>query len=258
QFHYAFKTLNGTGTITAKVESVSYTHAWAKAGVMIRETLEPGSAHAFACLTPGNGVAFQGRTAPDGSSFSTNQSGITTPYWIKLERDVSGYFTVSHSVDGSDWESVGNSIPTNIPMNSSVYVGLALTSHNSALTCEAVFSNVTISGVFGQQWMNQDIGIIGNDIEPMYVALSNTAGTSAVVYHDDPNAAATDTWTEWVIPLQDFAGQGVNLADVDRIAIGLGTQGNMTIPGGSGTMFFDDIRLYRSRPQPQPEAETQP
>jgi len=79
------------------------------------------------------------------------------------------------------------------------------------------------------------------------VAVSNSAGTPAVVVHDDPAAATTDTWTEWVIPLQAFADQGINLTNVDRIAIGLGTKGNMTISGGSGKMFFDDIRLYRSR-----------
>jgi len=253
EFHYAFKTLTGPGTIIAKVQSVSDTHAWAKAGVMIRETLEPGSAHAMVCVTPGNGVAFQGRTETDGSSFSTNETDITAPRWVKLERDVMGNFTASHSADGSTWVPVGNSIPTLVTMSSSVFVGLALTSHNTALTCEAVFSNVTITGTVGQQWMNQDIGIVGNDSEPLYVALSDAAGTSAVVYHDDENAATIDTWTEWVIPLQAFADQGLNLADVDRIAIGLGTQGNMTIPGGSGKMFFDDIRLYRLRPETEPE-----
>jgi hypothetical protein len=65
------------------------------------------------------------------------------------------------------------------------------------------------------------------------------------MYHDNPDAATFDIWTEWVIPLQTFADQGINLADVDRIVIGLGTKGNMTAPGGSGKMFFDDIRLYR-------------
>jgi len=79
------------------------------------------------------------------------------------------------------------------------------------------------------------------------VAVSNSAGTPAVVIHDDPAAAQIDTWTEWVIPLQTFADQGIVLTNVDRIAIGLGTQGNMTIPGGSGKMFIDDIRLYQPR-----------
>jgi len=70
------------------------------------------------------------------------------------------------------------------------------------------------------------------------------------VVHDNPAAAQIDTWTEWVIPLQTFADQGIALTNIDRIAIGLGTQGNMTIPGGSGKMFFDDIRLYQQRSAP--------
>jgi hypothetical protein len=92
------------------------------------------------------------------------------------------------------------------------------------------------------------IGEPNNSDEPLYVAVSNSTGTPAVVVHDDPAAATiVDTWTEWVIPLEAFADQGIVLTNVDRIAIGLGTQGNITIPGGSGKMFFDDIRLYRSR-----------
>jgi hypothetical protein len=68
------------------------------------------------------------------------------------------------------------------------------------------------------------------------------------VYHNDPNAAGVEVWTEWIISLQKFVDQGINLTDVDRIAIGLGIQGNRTIPGGRGKMYFDDIRLYRPRP----------
>ena len=89
--------------------------------------------------------------------------------------------------------------------------------------------------------------LASNAPEPLYVVVSNSACTSAIEVHDDPAAAQIDTWTEWVIPLQAFADQGITLTNVDRIAIGLGTQGNMTIPGGSGKMFFDDIRLYRPR-----------
>ncbi|HUT45642.1 MAG TPA: LamG domain-containing protein [Sedimentisphaerales bacterium] len=247
QFHFAYKMLTGPGSIVAKVESVQNTHAWAKAGVMIRETLDAGSKQAIACVSPGSGVAFQGRIAADGDSFSTSQAGITAPCWVKLERDFSGNFSVQHSANGSAWQPVENAIPMNIPMNTSVYVGLALSSHDASLTCEAVFSNVTITGTAGPQWMSQDIGIIGNNLEPLYVAVSNKTGAPAVVYNDNPDAAVTNIWTEWIIPLQAFADQGVNLADIDRIAIGLGTKGNMTTAGGSGKMFFDDIRLYRPR-----------
>jgi hypothetical protein len=90
-------------------------------------------------------------------------------------------------------------------------------------------------------------GISDNSAEPLYVAVSNSTGAPAIVVHDDANAAQIDTWTQWVIPLSSFADQGIVLTDVDKIAIGLGTQGNITIPGGSGKMYIDDIHLYRPR-----------
>jgi hypothetical protein len=212
---------------------------------MIRETLDGGSKHAFACITPGNGVASQGRIGTGGDSFNTAESGITAPHWVKLERDMAGNFSVSHSADGTTWDSVAAAIPTNIPMSSTVNIGLALTSHDADLTCEAVFSNVTMTGTVTGQWANQDIGIATNDAEPLYVAIANTGGVPAVVAHDDPRAATINTWTEWVIPLQAFTDQGVNLADVDSIAIGLGNKSGIASSGGSGMMYFDDIRLYR-------------
>ena len=245
EFHYAYKTLNGAGTITARVVSLQNTHDWAKAGVMIRETLDPGSRNAFACVTPGNGVSSQVRVDTDNASTSDNQTGLTAPYWVKLERDVAGNFTVTHSANGTSWSPVETAIPNRVLMSANVYIGLALTSHNAGVTCQAVFSNVTTTGAVSGQWAHQDIGIASNAAEPLYVALSNAAGTPAIVAHDDPAAATIDTWTEWIIPLQAFADQGINLTNVDKIAIGLGNKGDAAAAGGSGTMFFDDIGLYR-------------
>jgi len=247
EFHFASKILTGPGSIIAKVESLQRTNVWAKAGVMIRETLEDGSKHAFACVTPGSGVAFQNRAEPGGGSLNTNFGDFTAPYWIKLERDMGGNFTGYHSADGSSWQLINEGPATNIPMTSNVYIGLALTSHDPTLTCQAVFSNITMTGNVSGQWASQDIGITSNDAEPLYVAVSNTAGQPALVVHDDANASQIGTWTEWVIPLQAFSDQSIDLTDVDRIAIGLGTKGNVTTPGGSGKMFFDDIRLYQTR-----------
>jgi hypothetical protein len=88
-------------------------------------------------------------------------------------------------------------------------------------------------------------GISDNAAETLYVALNG----SAVVSHDNPNAAQIDRWTEWTIDLQAFADQGVNLANVNTIALGLGNRNNPQV-GGSGTMYFDDIRLYRPPPTP--------
>jgi hypothetical protein len=82
-----------------------------------------------------------------------------------------------------------------------------------------------------------------NAAEPLYVSVANTAGAPAVVAQDDLNAAQTGIWTQWIIPLQAIADQGITLTNVDKFAVGLGTKSGTAGPGGSGTIFIDDIRL---------------
>jgi hypothetical protein len=81
-----------------------------------------------------------------------------------------------------------------------------------------------------------------NAAEPLYIAISNTTGSPAVTANDDPSAATIRSWTQWRIPLQVFADQGINLTNVDKIWIGLGSKGGAAV-GGTGTVFIDDIRL---------------
>ena len=100
--------------------------------------------------------------------------------------------------------------------------------------------------------MHQDVGILGNDAEPLYITVTDSTGASAVVQHDDANASTIDVWTEWSVDLQRIADQGVNLTDVDKLAIGLGSTGSMTAAGGSGTLFIDDIKLLRPTPEEPP------
>ena len=110
------------------------------------------------------------------------------------------------------------------------------------------YSEAAMTLVSTRDWTEQGVGVlslwfcgdVSNAAERMYVSLNG----SAVVYHDDSDAALINTWTEWRIDLQDFAAQGVNLANVNTIAIGFGDKNNLKA-GGSGMVFFDDIRLYR-------------
>ncbi len=243
EFHFAFKQVTGATAIVAKVERLENTDPFAKAGVMIRDTLEPQSRNAAVFITPENGVRFQFRRIAGGVTERYFAEGITAPQWVKLERTTGGLVRAYYSQDGATWTRFDL---VQVTMGTPLYVGLAVTSHNAAVGCEAVFTNVSFPNMsVDPQWTDVDIGIQSNDVEPMYVALSNHTGTPAAIYHDDPNASTIDAWTEWVVPLQKFADRGVDLTDVDRIAIGFGTKGDTTKPGGSGTVYFDDIRLYR-------------
>ena len=116
------------------------------------------------------------------------------------------------------------------------------------------YSEATLTLTYPRDWTEKGVdtlkiwfrGSSTNAAETLYVALNG----SAVVSNDNPDAAQTGSWKEWSIPLQAFADQGVNLANVNTIALGLGDK-NPDVSGqagGSGTMYFDDIRLYPPAP----------
>ncbi len=253
EFRYVYKQLSGPGSITAQVLSVDHTNEWAKAGVMIRRTLDPSAPFAAVYITPDYGCRFQGRLAlaadvtSDTPVATAEQTAITAPYWIRLERDNQDNFNGYYSSDGVTWEPMAWN-PQYISMPTDVYVGLALTSHNANAVCVAQFADVKTSGsVTPATWTDEAIGVDmpSNDPEPMYVALANAGAQGAAVYHSDPRAAQSNAWTEWTIDLNEFSDRGVDLTDVDTFTIGLGNRDNPT-EGGSGLLFFDDIRLLRS------------
>ncbi|MHC4559203.1 MAG: hypothetical protein ACYS80_18085, partial [Planctomycetota bacterium] len=108
-------------------------------------------------------------------------------------------------------------------------------------------SQATLTLTYPRDWTEKGVdtltiwfrGASANTTETLYVALDG----NAVVNHDNPDAAQITSWTEWNINLQAFADQGVNLANVNTITLGL-----RSVTGGTGTMYFDDIRLYISEP----------
>src|SRR5262249_47723622 len=138
-FHYAYRTLTGNGTMIARVASVQNVASWVKAGVMIRETLDPGSTHAFILVSAAKGVAFQRREATGREC----QFGALAVGSAALdEADADG-----HQVHGGDWgEGVnGRLVGTDpIGMGSTVCVGLAVTSHTIPATATCTFDNVSV------------------------------------------------------------------------------------------------------------------
>jgi hypothetical protein len=106
-------------------------------------------------------------------------------------------------------------------------------------------SEATLTLVGQRDWTEEGVtklslwhrGESANAPDRIYVALNGTA----VVYRNDPAATQLSGWRNWVI---DLAAFGVNLADVNSITLGVGTK-NAPAAGGTGTLYFDDIRLYR-------------
>jgi len=108
-------------------------------------------------------------------------------------------------------------------------------------------SEATLTLTYPRDWTEKDVdtltiwfrGSSTNTTETLYAALNG----SAVVDHDNPDATKIGAWTEWNIALQAFADQGVNLTNVNTLTLGL-----RSVDGGTGMMYFDDIRLYPPEP----------
>jgi len=148
EFVYVYREFSGDGWIIAKVESQDLSNEWAKAGVMIRDDNTAGSKFVMCMLTPVNGAIFEARETVD-EGFVTGaelEDPVTSvaPYWVKIERtggDIIPYI----SEDGSDWIELLLVEPRPLPMNDNALIGLAVTSHESGVLCEAVFSNISTS-----------------------------------------------------------------------------------------------------------------
>jgi hypothetical protein len=251
EFRYAYKNLTGDGSITAMIESIQYTHEWAKAGVMMRSGLEPLDLQVHMIGAPSNRIEWMYRpTAGDTTtSVDTGADSIALPHWVKLTRQ-GNTFTGYHSTDGVNWVSITESDPTSssvtILMPNTVYIGLLVTSHVTDSVCQAEFSEVSTTGNITGQWQLADIGVAqssGNEAEQLYVVVEDNGGTAEVHEHqDNPNAVLLGDWQQWNIPLSVFSNAGVDLTSVNKLTIGVGSQ---TAPqGGTGMLYIDDIWLY--------------
>ena len=120
----------------------SNTSSWAKAGVMLRQSTDPGSAYYAVYVTPGNGIAVQYRKSQGASASQLATISGTVPAYLKVSR-VGNTFTAYTSSDGVTWTAIAGSSVT-MTMTGPLLAGLAVTSHHSAGLCTVVFNSVKI------------------------------------------------------------------------------------------------------------------
>ncbi len=143
QFHYVAQSLASDGSVDAQVASQTNTDPWAKAGVMLRLSGDPGSPYYFAMVTPGNGVNVQYRASQGGSASSAGSVAGTPPVYLRVTR-VGTSFTAYYSSDGSTWNLIAGSTVT-INMTGTLLAGMAVTSHTNSAISTATFNNVSIN-----------------------------------------------------------------------------------------------------------------
>ena len=145
-FTYIYTQWSGDGALTARLNRLDQADQWTKGGLMFRESLAPGAAHAFVLSAPEKGTAVQYRATANGSSASGGTYPMNAPgqfgpgFWLQIVRE-GNVFTAYLSVDAAGWQSIGQAV-VNLPPT--VFVGLAVTSHNVAGPSSGLFDDVTL------------------------------------------------------------------------------------------------------------------
>lgn len=237
QFHFIHQPTAGNCTIIVRVTSLQNVNVWAKAGVMIRQSLDANSKNVFLGVTPTttNGIRFQNRASTGGAtvtSHSRTGSSSSIPRWLRIVRS-GDTFTASRSSNGSNWTTMGS---VTVSMTGTVYIGLATTSHENALTTSAAFTNVTLSlatpaipsGLAANtansqtnlSW-NASAGTLSYNLKrssnsggPYTTIVSGITGTS----HTDTGTVAGNTYY-YVVSAVNASGESANSAEVGAMPV---------------------------------------
>jgi regulation of enolase protein 1 (concanavalin A-like superfamily) len=141
-FHYVHQeTVGADSEIVARVTGIENTHTFAKAGVMLRDSLAPNSPHVILDVNPGGGVEFMRRSSTGGTTSWLTGASDDVPAWLRLERSgstITGFI----SSDGDTWTTVGT---TTLSLDSTAHLGLIVNSHDTRVLNESTFDNVAVT-----------------------------------------------------------------------------------------------------------------
>jgi len=156
EFRFSWFEQTGDFDLSVRIESLAEANLYTKAGLMVREQLSDNSRHIFFQVFPNNnprnknngGYEFQYRKEQTGEmkaiypdkfvgdpEFPVNYPNT----WIRLKR-VGNDFTGFYSADGKTWKTYTT---FSMEISMKVYLGLAVTSHNTEKTTTAIFRNIS-------------------------------------------------------------------------------------------------------------------
>lgn len=174
--HYVYFRTSDDTDVVARVVSIGGADRFARAGLMIRESLQPESKCVFAGVNAAGELSLQHRADTGEKAISTpmtDANGVASlpaakaplPCWLKISRREKA-FTVHWSNDGKQWEQFGTA---QISLKEESYhAGLAVTSHSGFSFCTALIDDVsrTISGAHGEYFADREfLTLVTNRVE---------------------------------------------------------------------------------------------
>jgi hypothetical protein len=140
-FNFAYETMHGDGQMQLRILHLDNTDMFAKAGIMIRTSTDPSSAHVILDVRPDGTIEFMARGSAGSTMSFLGTAHVSFPVTLNLYR-VGTHFNASYSQDGTSWTfvHVGS---TDLDIGTDALIGIAVTSHQRGMLATATFDNLT-------------------------------------------------------------------------------------------------------------------
>jgi hypothetical protein len=139
-FNFDYRLLLDDQRIVAKLQKFpadtgASVDTFAKAGVMIRESLDPASPFVILDVRPGGEIEFMARTVAGAETMFISGGTTTVPVMLRLTRDGSMILGET-SLDGTNWNTIGTA---NVNFSAEPLAGTVVTSRQRGILTSADF-----------------------------------------------------------------------------------------------------------------------
>jgi len=152
-FQFLHRDSNFAGFVSARVVDFQAAQTFAKAGVLIRASLDATAATAVLDVKPDGGIEFMARSAGGATMQFVDGTASSFPVWLRLGW-TSGTVTASTSKDGRQWTVL---CATSVDLPLVPQAGIAVTSHDNTQLATATIDNLSI-GAQRISWSPQPVG----------------------------------------------------------------------------------------------------
>jgi hypothetical protein len=187
-FHFVYKEVDGESEIVARISRVQFTDPWARAGLMMRESLSPGSRNVFFSVTAARGGVCHWREQTGEDSNISLDGLMSVPCWLKLRRD-DEVFSAFKSSNGKSWSLVER---INMRSSSRMFVGMAAVSMREGVMSQSVFEQVEEASSLRNRWFVPEVELQSGSTQMGYVASMDDASVRFdVAARRDPISSAS-------------------------------------------------------------------
>lgn len=141
QFRFLWQETGEHFELTATLTNLVESHAYAKAGLMLRASLDPDAPHVMLNAFPDGGILVAWRRNYGEKTDQKVLGTVIFPVALRMRRR-GGRLELSYSADGEKWKKT--QVRLSDAFGQSAYAGMAVLSHNNSFLTTASFEGISL------------------------------------------------------------------------------------------------------------------